>query len=90
MPPLLEDLAKIGCVFFPNNQTPLNQKKKCFGFPFGRGTKIFSRQDNANIWVDKWIEGTLLKPSLEEQARREAPVARFCAKRVAPYPLSFL
>ncbi|CAJ1380886.1 unnamed protein product [Effrenium voratum] len=45
--------------------------------------------DNANIWVDKWIEGTLLKPSLEEQARREAPVARFCAKRVAHIHLVF-
>ena len=28
----------------------------------------FGWQDNANIWMDKWIEGTLLKPSLEEQA----------------------
>ena len=24
-------------------------------------------QDNANIWMDRWIEDTLLKPSLEEQ-----------------------
>ena len=30
-------------------------------------TGIFGHQDNANIWMDKWIEDTLLKPSLEEQ-----------------------
>ena len=35
---------------------------------YTRPTGIFGHsQDNANIWMDKWIEDTLLKPSLEEQ-----------------------
>ena len=29
---------------------------------------MLGSEDNANIWMDKWIEDTLLKPSLEEQA----------------------
>lgn len=43
----------------------------------------FSNQmilDNANIWMDKWIEGTLLKPSLEEQVNVRERIHRMVQK----------
>jgi hypothetical protein len=38
-------------------------------FPPNQPAKVLGSEDNANIWMDKWIEDTLLKPSLEEQAQ---------------------
>lgn len=36
--------------------------------------------DNANIWMDKWIEDTLLKPSLEEQVQVRERIHRMVQK----------
>jgi len=41
----------------------------CRFSPKPTSLKVLGSEDNANIWMDKWIEDTLLKPSLEEQAR---------------------
>eukprot|EP00439_Symbiodinium_sp_Y106_P014980 s382_g2.t1 len=48
--------------------------------PLWFSNQMILDRDNANIWMDKWIEGTLLKPSLEEQVNVRERIHRMVQK----------